>query len=78
MANLASEALLGGTYVLEGQTGDRDRTEVNQGLAVVSGRSLAVEDRVQRHLLAEQVEDLAPKPFFWSLPVSLRAASSFS
>src|SRR5699024_10613343 len=51
---------LGGADVDEAEPGQRDGLEVHQRRGVPGGRRLAVEQRVQRDLLGEEVEQLAP------------------
>src|SRR5699024_12121654 len=51
---------LGGADVDEAEAGQRDRLEVHEGGGIPGGRRVAVEQRVQRHLVGEQVEQLPP------------------
>ena len=48
--------LLGGSDVQEPQAGDADRLEINERAAVPCGGCLAVEERVQRNRLRDEVE----------------------
>lgn len=48
--------LLGGSDVQEPKAGDADRLEINERAAVPCGGCLAVEERVQRNRLRDEVE----------------------
>lgn len=50
----------GGSHINEGETGQRDRLEVDQGLGIPCGRRLAVEERVQRNIAGNRIEGAVP------------------